>query len=485
MNKIIFPRPFAIAIDDLGWMRGKNEGEDGYGPYRTGMQRDMTLNDYKAVVDIARQTGVRLQGLFILGEMDRENFLGAYPTTTHLREKWDNALNIADLQVEMMEYVKKQAAHLEFGLHGVGHEFWPEEGKRRRAEWYNTVDDHPWPEEEIRIHLDCFVRIMKQYGIGKEYGHSFPESFVPCAYSYYWNPNGDYSLGKVLSDYGVKYANTDFSQIPECNPPVEPNGGGFDHQVHVMNRYNYGNLWSDNATLPTIPPEEQPTDYIETHWPNLLAHNESMQEEVTTQWVDYFKSIQRIDDRYCAKNTAQMHSQWLYNKYTSVTETAPGRVEIDNTLMPENVYRGHFPSNLVLKIPLEKGHHIASAKLNGATIPAYVEDQGYGFLYLPQLMDEKYSLEYEMGENPLQNAVWHDGTANIFEVSKKDHEFKVDLCLYGAQTLRFVNPTTPEDVVSNNPGIKVLGWELKNDQLNIRLVAHDIQGEIGSIHIIY
>ena len=100
---IRFPRPFAIAIDDLGWINGQDDGADGYGPYRLGLDRQMTMADYEAVVNLAKRTGVRLQGLFILGEMDRENFLDQHPTTTHMRGKWDNTENISDLQIEMME----------------------------------------------------------------------------------------------------------------------------------------------------------------------------------------------------------------------------------------------------------------------------------------------------------------------------------------------------------------------------------------------
>lgn len=480
---ILFPRPFAIAIDDLGWINGQNEGEDGYGPYRLGINRRMRVKDYEAVADLARKAGVRLQGLFILGEMDRENFLGQYPHTTHLREKWDNQANISDLQVAMMEYVKKQAAHIEFGLHGVGHEFWPEAGVRRRAEWYNTVDNHPWPEEQIREHVECFIRIMRQYGISKEDGHSFPESFVPCAYSYYWNPAGAYSLGSVLGDYGVRYANTDFTQIPECNPPADPNGGGFDHRVHVMNRYNYGNLWYELGKLPTVPLAEQPTDFIETHWPNLLAQDDFLQEDVTDRWVKYYEAVQGNPLRYCAKNTAQMHSQWQYRQVTKLVETHPGTVELDNRAMPESTYRGYFPTNLVLKIRLEPGQHVASATLNGETVPAYFEDQGYGFLYLQQLMPRTYTLRYSLGTTMLQNTVWHDGTSNIFDVTHKDGETKIDLCLYGSQQIKLLRPNTPESVKSNNPGIRIKEWHNEGPYLVISAEAHDLQGELGSVRV--
>ena len=481
---IRFPRPFAIAIDDLGWINGQDDGADGYGPYRLGLDRQMTMADYEAVVNLAKRTGVRLQGLFILGEMDRENFLDQHPTTTHMRGKWDNTENISDLQIEMMEYVKAQSAYLEFGLHGVGHEFWPEDGKRNRAEWYNTDEHCPWPEADIRDHVACFVRLMRQYHISPEFGHSFPESFVPCAYSYHWDPSGPYSSGSILSEYGVRYANTDFTQIPESNPPLK-DGGGFDHHVHVMNRYNYGNLWFEVGKTPTVPLEEQETDYIETHWPNLLDHDPKDHSRVTELWVDYYQKVQQNPNRYCAKNTAQMHAQWLYNRFTKVSETEPGTVEIDNRAMPANVYKGLFPGNMVLKVALKEGEHISEATLDSKRIPAYFEDEGYGFLYLPQLLRAKYTLKYTIGKESLKETVWHDNTSNILDTSIVAEQVKIDLVLYGRQCIRYMSSREPAHISSNNPGIRIIEWSIHNNMLTIEAEAHDMQGETGAISIIY
>ena len=480
MSKVIFPRSFAVAIDDMGWINGRNDGYKGYGPYRLGLKRDMEVKDYEAVVDLGRKAGVRLQGLFILGEYDKENKLHQVPTATHLRGHRQSDEHRGKGQDEIMEYVKANSTYLEFGLHGIGHEFWPENGVRKRAEWYNTEDDHPWPEEEIRAHVNCLVDIMAQYGISRSNGHSFPESFVPCAYSFYWNPGGAYSLGSVLGEYGVKYANTDFTMIPELNPPVD---GGFDHEVHVLNRFNYGNLWHEIGKTPSIPLEYQNTDYVEVHWPNLLAQDDFLQEEVTSSWARYFLEVQKNTNRYCAKNTSQHHSQWLYKKYTKVEEESPGLVKIDNTRMPEDAYRGEFPGNLVLKIPLHEGEHVSSAYLNGLPVPAYYEAAGFGFLYLPQLLGQRYELSYGLGSEMIQNTAWHDGTSNIFEITIEEESTKINLCLYGQLKLKFLTRTEPSAVISNSPGIEIMDWKWIGTGIEMELKARNIQGETGSIEV--
>ncbi|MGK7390095.1 MAG: hypothetical protein ACNS60_07080 [Candidatus Cyclobacteriaceae bacterium M2_1C_046] len=485
LHKIIFPRAFAFAIDDLGW----NEGSDlsqhtPPGPYRCGVKRRFDLNDYKYIVEVGKAVGARIQCLFILSEMDRENLLAKFPTTTYQRENWDNSLRVNEEQKDIMSYVTKEAAHIEFGLHGLGHEYWAPGETQKRAEWYNLNDKKPWPEESLREHIQCFKDIMAQYGLTPENGHSFPESFVPCAYSYYWNPTGDYSLGKLLSENGVKYANTDFSFIPELNPPEELNGGGFDHGTHVINRINYGNLWYELSSLPKVELEDQQTDIIESHWPNWLAQDDFLQPGITEQWINYYKAAQRSNDRYIAKNTEQLHSQWLYNKYTKVTEDEVGVVNIDNSAMPDEAYQNDILGTMVLKVKLEENEHVSEAEIDGQLLPAYFEEEDYGFLYLPILEKKKYILNYKKGKNLMPVYVVHDGTANIYKLQHQNNTITVNVKVYGNQLLK-IRCNQPAEVISAVETLEILGSEYNNENstLLIEIQASDFQGIKGDIHL--
>ncbi len=484
-KRIIFPRAFAFAIDDLGWNEGSDlSGNPTPGPYRCGVKRRFDLNDYKHIVAVGKAVGARIQCLFILSEMDRENVLAKFPTTTYQRDQWDNSARINEGQIEIMNYVREQAAYMEFGLHGTGHEYWAPGQPQKRAEWYNLNDKEPWPEESIREHIQCFKDIMAQYGLTPENGHSFPESFVPCAYSYYWNPTGAYSLGKLLTEVGVKYANTDFSQIPELNPPIELNGGGFDYGTHVINRINYGNLWYELATLPRTALSDQHTDIIESHWSNWLAQDDFLQPDIMEEWVSYYKLVQRSEDRYIAKNTEQLHSQWLYNKYAQVKESEPGYVLIDNTQMPDEAYKHNILGTMVLKIKLAENEHIAAAALNGEGIPAYFEEAGWGFLYLPRLEKEVYQLRYQIGQNTMPLHVVHDGTANIYRLQQQADKLLIDLKVYGQQTLK-VKCDKPAQVLTAAEGLQVEAYQYNDHTsiLSIDLVAHDFQGERAEVQV--
>jgi hypothetical protein len=416
--------------------------------------------------------------------MDRENILARFPTTTYQREQWNNSFRVNDSQKLIMNYVREHAAHMEFGLHGTGHEYWEPGQPQKRAEWYNLTDKQPWPEESIREHIQCFADIMAQYGFTKKNGHSFPESFVPCAYSYYWNPRGDYSLGKLLSEVGVKYANTDFSQIAELNPPSEINGGDFDFGTHVINRVNYGNLWYELATLPRVPLEQQQTDVIESHWPNWLAQDDFLQKDITDSWVQYYKSAQRNPDRYIAKNTEQLHSQWLYNRFCRVKEDQPGFVRIDNTSMPPEAYKFDILGPMVLKIRLAPDEHVASATINGKIVPAYFEDEGYGFLYLPRLEREKYDLQYTLGKTAMPLHVFLDGTYNIYELTVSKQSVVAEVKVYGTQVIR-VRCTKPSQVLSSIPSLSIIGWNYDEDrnELKIEVKGADMQGSRGNVQV--
>ncbi|NJK98270.1 MAG: hypothetical protein HC905_28175 [Bacteroidales bacterium] len=190
-------------------------------------------------------------------------------------------------------------------------------GVKHSSEWYDLENNKPYPEKEIRDHVKLFGEILSQYKLDSVYGHSFPESFVPCRYSFYWNPTGDYSLGKVLNDFGIRYANTSFSWIKELSPPIKE-GGGIDHGVLVIDRTYLGNKWYELASLPSDNFKKSKNGIIETHFPNWLASDYFLQDELNQKWIDYYRKIQQTREFYFARNTEQFYSQWYYRKYTFI-----------------------------------------------------------------------------------------------------------------------------------------------------------------------
>jgi hypothetical protein len=483
---IMFPKPFSIAIDDLGWMEGSSLGDDG-GPWRVGLRRNFDVRDYKAVVDLAKMTGVRLQALFILSELDRLNIIGEYPHMTYQQEKWDNTRNIGPHQIEIMSFVKENAAWLEFGLHGVGHEFWDENGQRTRAEFYNTDENSPRPEHLMNQNLDIFEKIMAQYGLTSENGHSFPESFVPPAYGYYWNPASGYSTGSILAQRGLKYVNTQFNYISELNPPAD-GSGGFDNGVLVIDRHNYGNPWYELESLPRTPIGTYLTEIIEAHWANMLAADDFLQESLNNQWAEFYRSVQVHPDHYLAKNTEQFYSQWLYRRYVTVSEEIQGQVQIDAQAMPAEAYhRTDLLGNMVLALKLPEGRYISKALINGNPVPGFFSDAGYQFIYLPKMERREYTLIYETGSSPEAERIEINGTYNVYGVTQNRNSKRIDLQMYGTQDVHVYTRRKPSSVTSDNERLSVLesGYDADLGLLTIKIHGHDIQGERGVITLQY
>jgi hypothetical protein len=480
-TEIVFPNPFAVAIDDMGWMGGGSLG-DNNGPFRLGFKRDISHKDYQAVIEIGKRVGVRFQGLFILCEMDRLNLCARVPSSTSYGKDWDNKQYIGEEQLLIMNLVREEAGYLEFGLHGVGHEFWVG-GVRNRAEWYNLEKNHPWPEKDIRNHLELFTDILGQYGLTPEKGHSFPESFVPCAYGYFWNPSGDpYSLGKILNEYGVRFANTLFSYIPELNPP-EAKTGGYDHGVFVIDRYNHGNLWHEPASLPKDSIEHFQTDMIESHFANWLATDDFLQHDLNDAWVKFFREVQSHPEKYLAKNTEQFYSQWILKQYAQFEPINSHKAIIDTRNVPAWAYQGNFINNLVLKYPLGIGKVISKATLNGIEIPSICIDQGWVMLYLPVREPGVYTFELTEGESWQKGMVINDGTYNVYNLNKNDNEIIIDVRVYGTQVVKIVTGQSPTTIFSSVNNLKVLNWSFDKNEgiVSVNVSAHDIQGESGSL----
>ena len=482
---IIFPRGFGIAVNQVGYMDGSNMGdieETREGPWRAGIRRMFDVRDYRPFVEVGEAVGVRILTLFALAEMDRLNIVANYPTVTMWGSEFDNSSNIGPKQLEIMDYVKNNAHHIELGVTGVGHEYWID-GIKHRSEWYNVYEQYAWPEEEMRGRMDLIGKILAQYGISEENGHSFPESM--SAYGYHWNPDGDVSTGKIWSDYGVKYGNTKFILSPDIGFP-EWGTGGFDHGVLLFDRHDYGPVWHRYADVPTEPVDDYLTDLTESHWANWLAHDDFLQPDLNQQWIDYFSEIQAHPNHYLAKNNEQLYSQWLYQRHATVTETSAGTVRIDNRDMAEQAYRYDMLGGMVLAVALEEGQHVSSASLNGNPISAYFEEAGFGYIYLPRLEREVYEFTYEIGSQRMPRYVNNTGTYNVYDVTDSRNRFSFEIQMYGTQTVKVVT-NQPGSIESDNEFLTVLSHEYDAAEgvLHIEIHGRDIQGETGTITLNY
>lgn len=284
MNRLVsdacVPMPLQIVIDDVGWWSGRDGSADGE-PFRTGIDRDHAMEDYQAIAYLGRQLGMRPQAAMILCEWDRENILRQLPTSTWMGANWDNSCRVGSWLDQAAAVIRDIADHMEFVLHGVGHEYW-EGDTFTRAEWYDP-DSRMRPRDQVLAHLDAYTRIMRQNDLG-----DFPTSFVPAAFRYGYG-DGDQGLAAILRQWGITFISTPFATARFATRPQHPLMG-VDQGIPTV----------DRGTQPPIPwdtiaaaPADIPGPILGLHWPNILHPDPAQNSAVVDRWVVYLRSFGR------------------------------------------------------------------------------------------------------------------------------------------------------------------------------------------------
>jgi len=154
--------------------------------------------------------------------------------------------------------------------------------------------------------------------------------------------------------------------------------------------------------------------------------------------------------------------------------------------MPEHAYRNNLLGNMVLKLKLNPDQHVSEATINGNLIPAYFEEEGFAFLYLPPLHRKKYQLQYCTGNGFMPLHVFNDGTYNVYGLTRSDDHTLVTLKMYGRQTVK-IQCNKPEGVVSQTDGLVVENFDYLADtsRLLITVKAANMQGTSGEIRLQY
>ena len=455
------PKPMAIDIDDLGWKEGWDLHESG-GPYRLGLPRGrmMTLQDYDVIVYISKTVGVRIKSLFIMSEFDRSNICARYPTTNEKGNNWDNSALISDSDFVIMDYIKQNAAHIEFGLHGVRHEFWDAEThKPSRAEWADNQKKRPY--DILWGHMECFKELIDQYGI------DFPKSVRTAAANYYYNPNDPEDTGALMRAWGVKYAT-----LPPNREYVTDRG------LMVLLRSG-GVAWDASNSAPNTYPA---TEFMTSHWTNFVDLDPANNHQAADKWITWFNKVKDDPNRYTARNTAQLHSQFLYRKFSRISTTG-NKVLIDNRSMPDWAYELNLLGNLVLKHKLPDGEHISSASLNSGVIACYYEERGFAYLVLPKLEKKKYTLIFAAGTSDMPTYILNDGTYNVEEFRSGTDNASAKLEMYGTQQVNVKLLFEPYEVISDNIDLKITNWRYEAPFIYMLSHGRNIQGETGTVTI--
>ncbi len=338
------PLPLQIVIDDTGWWSGSNDSSV-KGPFRTGIKRKHTPEDYSAVAELGKKLGIRPQAAMILAEWDRDNILAGVPSATWMGKDWKNPFLNVDLFEHAAQIIRDNEDCFEFVLHGVGHEFWNSDGTVSRAEWYdNTGNMRPY--DFVMKHLDAYDSIMKQNSLG-----NFPTSFVPCAFMYCFADDDD-GLLPLLKSRGINYISTAFSCMVAKRYKPQFKHFGIDRGVVTVNRDSNKMPWYlIDADPKLIDLEEKAVCGL--HWPNVLHEDHLRNSETVSRWINYLKNFKKKFKRTLSKNSAEHRAQLIYNELTEL------RIENNMVYLDFTNYFKYFdchqPEGLILHIKNDDG----------------------------------------------------------------------------------------------------------------------------------
>lgn len=358
---VCIPQPLQIVLDDVGWWSGADDSKQN-GPYRTGISRRHVPADYMAVAELGRRLGMRPQAAMILCEWDRQNILKNVPSATWMGKNWDNSINAGPQLDEAAEIIRSNSNHFEITLHGLGHELWHKDGTFSRAEWMD--DTSLRPEEEIKLHLDYFYRIMEMNNLG-----GFPKSFVPCAFKYTFGGNN--ILQCLLKKAGVEYVSSPFSCMKIFEKP-QFKMFGIDDSMFVVDRGNEpGVAW--NAIGGDAPEKMIEGCICGLHWPNILHPDPELNMEVVKRWVKYFEAHSRIFTKILARDTFHHRAQLAYCNLTDF-KIKDKELTLDFSRFFK-VFDRHFYEGMILRL---KNIKICEAVSCDARL-AVVQDGGCDF----------------------------------------------------------------------------------------------------------
>ena len=127
-ENLILPKTLQLCLDDVGWMYGRDERDWG-GPARTGFPRYHAVEDYMMIEELGNALDMKISCMFVIGEWDRKGILAKVPNATSAGANWKGSKYYSEAKAkEMFDYISK-SKHIEFGVHGLMHDIWSEDGK--------------------------------------------------------------------------------------------------------------------------------------------------------------------------------------------------------------------------------------------------------------------------------------------------------------------------------------------------------------------
>ena len=327
MRNIIIPRPLHIVLDDMGWMSGKDDRENG-GPSRLGIKRQPCYKDYLAINELGKRIGMKITCAFVLGEWDPDNRLGSIRGLSKYKENWNNAAYLNREELARCIDTVKKCEYIDLAVHGLLHGYYIEgTDNTDESDFYYHKNDRLFmvDEAEIRARLDAYFDLLKFYGIDKKI-----TTFVPPSFSYRFN-----ELSEILKSYGIKYVSTIFENMENRADreiaDVEQNG--IINIDRNLNPIEWDEFASDFSKLP-----QNITGVLGIHWPNLLSEDENQNGEVISRAAEFFLRCSESFGTILSRNIEFCANQSLFYRFAKAEQNESETVIDIGTLDMNKTY---------------------------------------------------------------------------------------------------------------------------------------------------
>lgn len=322
MQYILIPRALQIDLDDIGWLNGYDDREQG-GPSRTGISRRHVPEDYYALNEVGKRLNMRLNCSIVVGEWDPDNRLADVPYLSKYGKDWDNAAHNPEEEIRRHAEALNNCPYIDVAIHGLLHGYYRNDVDNTDCSDYYYKKDHKLymvDEAEIRRRLDQFFGILKYYGVNKRV-----VSFIPPSGLYRW---GD--LTRILADYGVLYSGPVYRVMEyegECPHIVGMENGiiSYDRDHEFVRWYRLNERFGKYPLMKGV---------MGTHWPNFLHEDPAKNGERLEDAVAYFKACGAQFGTILSRGVDFYATQALYNRFAKCSEDAT-TLTVDITDVPE------------------------------------------------------------------------------------------------------------------------------------------------------
>lgn len=314
MNLTI-PLALQLVIDDVGWINGC-DGSNINQPFRTGIGRKHSIEDYEAIIELGKRLGIKPVIAMVLSEWDRKNILKELPNATYMGNDWDNSKNVDDSLQNIVELLNNNQEYYEFAMHGLGHEYW-KNGKLDRAEFYQ-LNGEMRPYNEVKKHIEYFFEIMNQNGM-----ESKVRTFVPPAFCYAY---GDDGMTEILKDFGFLYISTIFNRMVKYKKLPNPLYG-IEYGIVNIDR-GVDDLKWDNTGAVTSKQLNGPVYGI--HWPHILDFDPKNNMKSVEKWVECLKSQEQNQNIILAKDIKECATQLIVKENIRITNNSKLAIDLKN-----------------------------------------------------------------------------------------------------------------------------------------------------------